>query len=495
MDASTTTSRNTAVPATERDLRGNLGAVAVTFMVIAAAAPLTVVGGLVPIGFLIGNGIGFPVMFLVATVILLLFSVGLTTMSRYLPKAGSFFVFATHGLGRTPGLATAYLALICYTTVQIAVFSYLGATISSSIVLLGGPEIPWWLLTLATVVIVGALGYRQIELSSRVLVVVLLAEIGIVVLLGIVILATGGADGVTFGTFLLQNVLSGAPALGLMFAIASFIGFESTVVYRDEVRRPEKTIPRATYASAIVIGLFYAFASWAIVVGVGEGHVIDEAAADPTTLIARVTEQYLGPVGSIAVALLFLGSMFAAVLSLHNVLTRYHHAMANARVLPDRLGTVHARHGSPHIASIVQVATSGIAIILLTILGFAPENIFSWFAGIGTLAIVILMAVTCLAVIVYFARTKVLASPWHTVIAPVLGFLGLAVSAVLIAGNFPLLVSDVDADGNPAWGPISITLVAVVVLAPIAGVIQAAIMRSRRPESYAQIVRRFDENA
>lgn len=494
MDASTTTSRSAGTEG-DRNLRGNLGAVSVTFMVIAAAAPLTVVGGLVPIGYLVGNGIGFPVMFLVATVILLLFSVGLTAMSRYLPKAGSFFVFATHGLGRTPGLATAYLALICYTTVQIAVFSYLGATISSSIVLLGGPEIPWWLLTLATVAIVGALGFRQIELSSRVLVIVLLAEIGIVVLLGVVILATGGADGVTYGSFLLENVLSGAPALGLMFAIASFIGFESTVVYRDEVRTPERTIPRATYASAIVIGVFYAFAAWAIVVGVGEGAIVDEAAADPTTLIARVTEQYLGPIGSIAVAVLFLGSMFAAVLSLHNVLTRYHHAMANARVLPHRVGAVHPRHGSPHVASIVQVATSGLAIIVLALIGFAPENIFAWFAGIGTLAIVILMAVTCLAVVVYFARTRLLRSPWHTVIAPALGFLGLAVSAVLIAANFPLLVSDVDAEGNPVWGPISITLVAVVVLAPVIGLVQAAVMRTRAPEAYAQIMRRFDENA
>ena len=494
MDASTKASRSAGTEQ-DRNLRGNLGAVSVTFMVIAAAAPLTVVGGLVPIGYLVGNGIGFPVMFLVATVILLLFSVGLTAMSRYLPKAGSFFVFATHGLGRTPGLATAYLALICYTTVQIAVFSYLGATISSSIVLLGGPEIPWWLLTLATVAIVGALGFRQIELSSRVLVIVLLAEIGIVVLLGVVILVTGGADGVTYGSFLLENVLSGAPALGLMFAIASFIGFESTVVYRDEVRTPERTIPRATYASAIVIGVFYAFAAWTIVVGVGEGAIVDEAAADPTTLIARVTEQYLGPIGSIAVAVLFLGSMFAAVLSLHNVLTRYHHAMANARVLPHRVGAVHPRHGSPHVASIVQVATSGLAIIVLALIGFAPENIFAWFAGIGTLAIVILMAVTCLAVVVYFARTRLLRSPWHTVIAPARGFLGLAVSAVLIAANFPLLVSDVDAEGNPAWGPISITLVAVVVLAPVIGLVQAAVMRARAPEAYAQIMRRFDENA
>ena len=46
-----------------------------------------------------------------------------------------------------------------------------------------GPD----LLERPSVAIVGALGFRQIELSSRVLVIVLLAEIGIVVLLGVVI--------------------------------------------------------------------------------------------------------------------------------------------------------------------------------------------------------------------------------------------------------------------------------------------------------------------
>lgn len=494
MDSSTTTS-DKAPTEQARSLKGNLGAVAITLMVIAAAAPLTVIGGLVPIGILVGNGIGFPVMFVVATIILLLFAVGLTTMSQHLPKAGSFFVFATHGLGRAPGLATAYLAVVCYTTVQIAVFSYLGATLSSSIELIGGPAIPWWLLTLLNVAIVGLLGYRRIELSSRVLVVVLLAEIGIVVVLGVVILLTGGAQGVTFGTFVLQNILAGAPALGLMFAIASFIGFESTVVYRDETRDPERTIPRATYASAIVIGLFYTFASWTIIVGLGEGSAIDEAAADPTTLVARVTEQYLGPVGSVAVALLFLGSMFAAVLSLHNVLTRYQHSMANARVLPERVGRVHASHSSPHVAAIVQVATAGVAIIALAFIGFSPESIFSWFAGIGTLAIVVLMAVTCLSVIVYFRRRPGRASIWKTVIAPALAFIGLLVSAVLIAANFPLLVGDVDDAGDPVWGVVSIALIAVVVIAPIVGLVQAVIMRRRAPAAYDTIVTRFDELA
>lgn len=475
-------------PSTDRTLRGSLGPVAVTFMAIAAAAPLTVVGGIVPIGFLIGNGIGFPVMFLVATAVLLLFSVGLTTMSRHVPRVGSFFTFVTHGLGPVTGLATAWLALVCYSTVQVAVFSYFGATLASSLSLLGLPTLPWWVLTLIGVGVVGLLGYRHIELSSKVLFVVLAAEMGIVLVLGVVILLTGGADGVTFGTFVLQNVLSGAPALGLMFAIASFIGFESTVVYRDEVRDPDRTIPRATFASAIVIGVFYAFSAWAIVVGFGEDAVIDEAAADPTTLVARITEQYLGPIGAVIVAVLFLGSMFAAVLSLHNVLARYHHTMGRVGALPARVSAVHPRHSSPHVAAVVQILTVAALVVIVTLIGFTPENVFAWFAGIGTLAIVILMALTCLAVIVYFARDRRGVSTWRAFIAPGLAFVALVVAAALIAVNFPLLVSDVDAAGNPAWGPISITLALVVVAAPMIGLVQAAIMRTRSPESLARLV-------
>lgn len=477
-----------------RTLRGNLGATAITFMVIAAAAPLTVIGGIVPIGFLIGNGLGFPVMFLVATGILLLFSVGLVAMSKFIPTSGSFFTFVSHGLGHVPGVATAHLALVCYTTVQIAVFSYLGGTLSASIVLLGGPEIPWWLLTLVSIAVVGVLGYRRIELSSRVLIVVLLAEMGIVLLLGVVIMITGGAEGLSASPFSLEHILSGSPALGLMFAIASFIGFESTVVYRSEARDPDRTIPRATYASAIVIGAFYAFAGWALIMGFGPSDVVAEAAADPATFVARVTELYLGPVGSLIVAVLFLGSMFAAVLSLHNVLTRYHHSMANARLLPDRIGRVHAKHGSPHAASLVQVITAAVGVVIVVLVGFSAEQVFAWFAGIGTLAIVILMALTCISVIFFFARTRKLTSPWRTLIAPGLGFIGLTVSAVLIAVNFPLLVGDVDAAGEPAWGVLSIILIAVVGLAPLTGIAQALILRARNPEAYAQITEKLDQD-
>ena len=48
-----------------------------------------------------------------------------------------------------------------------------------------------------------------------------------------------------------------------------FIGFEATAIFRDEAHDPHRTIPRATYVALIIIGVFYTLSCWAHRVGVG----------------------------------------------------------------------------------------------------------------------------------------------------------------------------------------------------------------------------------
>ncbi len=146
-----------------RSLVGTLGVPAIVFMVVAAAAPLTVVGGAAPLGILLGNGVGFPSMFAIAAVILIFFAVGLAAMTRHVPKPGAFFTFVGYGLGKPAGLATAFLALLTYTTIQIAVHGYIGFILSVTVAGLGGPDLPWWVYSLLTIVAVGVLGYRHID--------------------------------------------------------------------------------------------------------------------------------------------------------------------------------------------------------------------------------------------------------------------------------------------------------------------------------------------
>lgn len=493
-----TTTREQTPEASEistRSLTGNLGTVPLIFMVIAAAAPLTVVGGTVPISFLLGNGLGVPAMFLVATVILLLFAVGLLAISKRLPNAGAFFSFIAHGIGRKPGLSAAYLALLCYTTIQAAVFLLLGTTISSAVLSIGGPDVPWWVFALVGIATVGVLGYRHIELSSKVLFIALSAELLIGVALVIAVLVIGGPEGITFSSFSLEQILSGSPGIGLMFAIAGFIGFESAVVYRNEVRDPNRTIPRATYAAAIIIGLFYALLSWIQIIAVGESKLLEVAGADPAGLLATITDAFLGPVGSVIAVVLMIGSMFAAVLSLHNILSRYFHNMSNSGLLPKGLGDVHPRYRSPHKAAVVQVTIAALMILGITVSSVDPALALSWLTGMGTVAITVLMAITCIAAIFFLRRTKSNTTLWESLIAPGLGFLGLALSAVLIIAYFPMLVGDLDAEGNQFWGTASFITLGIVVLAPVVGWVQATNLKRNKSEVYENITERIESEA
>ena len=416
-------------------------------------------------------------MFLVAAVVLLLFSVGLSAMARHVPRPGAFFTYVGYGIGRPLGLGAAHLALMTYTLVQAAVYGYIGGALRSSIVELGGPSIPWWVWSLAVVGVTGLLGYRHIELSGRVLGILLAAEVGIVVALDVAVMIRGGDAGLSADSFTPDQFLSGSPGIGLMFAVAGFIGFEATAIFRDEARDPDRTIPRATYAAVVVIGVFYTVSSWCLVQAWGSARVVEVAAADPAGMIMTTARRYLGEWGGVTVHVLLLTSLFACVLSFHNVLTRYQHAMASATAMPGRFAAVHPTHGSPHVSSMVQTATAATLVVVFALCRLDPAlQVSAWFSGAATLGIVALMALTCVAVVVYFRRSTVRPGVWQSVIAPVLGLVGLLAILVVVVTNFATLIG--------GSSTLAVILMLVVAATLVVGVVQARMIARRDPAAY-----------
>ena len=224
-------------------LSGHLGTVGVVFMVVAAAAPLTVIGGNMPLAMGLGNGAGAPVGFLIAALVLLVFSIGFVTMTPYVPEAGAFFSYVTVGLGKRIGTGIAAVALIAYTAIQVGIYGYIGWAIGDTVAFYGGPEIPWPVYSFVVLAIVALLGYRHIELSAKVLGVALVLEIGIVLILDLVIVASPGPSGLTLASFQPDVFTQGTLGIAVLFALTGFIGFEATAVFRDEARDPERTIP------------------------------------------------------------------------------------------------------------------------------------------------------------------------------------------------------------------------------------------------------------
>lgn len=460
-------------------LEGRLGVPELVFMVVAGAAPLTVVVGILPLMMSLGNGLGAALDFVVAGAVLLLFAVGFTTMTPEVENAGAFYTYIQKGLGKVAGLAAAGLAIVSYILLIVAVIAYFGVAANNAVQSLFGIDLPWWLFSAVAVVIVGLLGHLNVEVSAKVLGVLLVAEIAIVAVVDFVIIAQGGEAGLSMKPLTFDAFFSGPFATGVMLAIFGFVGFEATAVFRNEARDPLRTIPRATYAAAILIASFYAFSAWAMIVGVGVDTAVAQATDHPESFVPDIAEQYVGVFARDAILVLLMTSFLACILTFHNVVSRYFFTLGQQSVLPRRLATVHPKHKSPYVASFATLVISVVAFVAMALFQLDPVlEIYTWFGTAATLGVVVLMALTSLAVLVHFRSTTRELSLWKRVIAPALALIGLALITVLVIINFPALMGgDV----------VAILFELVLVGAALAGAWRALYLRAKRPEVYERL--------
>lgn len=472
-----------SIPSGDNRLRkDSLGALAVTFLVVSAAAPLTAVAGGVPLAMLLGNGAGMPATFLVVTVILLLFAVGYVAMARHIRNAGAFYAYTTQGFGGYAGGAAALIAILSYNAMQIGIFGLFGAITAGFFAGLG-IDLPWWVYTFLGIAAVAVLGYRRVDLSAKILTVLVVLEYLVVLVIDFAVIGTGGDSGLSLAPFSTDAFFSGSPAIGLLFGFAAFIGFEATTIYSEEAREPHRTIPIATYASVLLIGLFYMFTSWLMVNAAGYEKLLPElqGLADPTTFLFVISERYVGAWLSPIMNILLITSLFAGVLAFHNGVARYMYVAGRERLLPAGLGVTHPTFQSPHVASLVQTAFAVAVIALFAVTGQDPVlALFSWMTNVGTLGVIVLMAMTAFAIVVFFSRNPGLEKNALTtkVVPAVTGLVLLAV-IVTIVRNFGDLAG--------ASGALAIILPGLVLLAALLGFVLAMRLKGADPASYARL--------
>ena len=325
------------------------------FTVMAAAAPLTVVAGGATAGFAVTGLTGIPLGYLVVAAILALFSVGYVAMSRRVVNAGAFSTYVTRGLGKPAGVAAAFVAVLGYNTMQVGLYGGFGFVLADFAEARIGLDLPWSVWALLACAAVAVLGGRRIDLNSRVLTVLLIAEIAVAVVFAVVQVAHPAGGTVSFTTLSPGNLFTGlAAAAALATAIAGFVGFEGTAVFGEETRDPRRTVARATYIALAVIGLLYAFCSWAMSVATGPEHIVERATAESSELIFNLAAPYLPSALLTLGHLLFITSLFAALLAFHNTCARYFFALGREGVLFAVLGRTSPNTHAPIVGSLLQ---------------------------------------------------------------------------------------------------------------------------------------------
>ncbi|WP_053385654.1 APC family permease [Leucobacter japonicus] len=463
-------------------LQGNMGVGTLAMSVLAFSSPLATVAGTMPVLLMFGGNTA-PAIYLIMTAMLLIFSVGFVLMSRRIENPGGFYSFVTAGLGKAAGLGGAFLALVGYLFIGYFAPVFFAVTMSGFVVhTLGGPDIPWYWYALAIIVLTTFFAYNRIDLSAKVLTIVMVLEVLIIVVYDVAAFAHNVTSGADFSVSL-PRPSDATFGLALLFAIGNFFGFEATVIYREEVKDPARTIPRATYLSVLGIGLFYAATAAAYVAFFGTDGVQTAATTDTANLFHNSIVLLLGKIFADVMTILLITSTLACMLSIQNIAARYGFSLARDHALPRALGHVHPKHNSPYLSALAVGVVWALATILFAALSLPPEQLYVVASGSGTFSVLLLMFIASAAVFVYFLRKRRSApeSVWKSLVAPAISAVFLGVVTVVAIANFPELVG--------GSGAITVIFMGLTFALFIGGFLYARVLRTRRPDIYARLGR------
>ncbi len=480
-----------------------IGLIGVLFLTVTGAAPMTAMLGNVPFAAGFGIGIYVPAAFLLATIVLTIFSVGYAAMAGKVSSVGGFYAFISLGLGRELGLSAGIASLASYSIFEASLTGIFAFFANSWLSTHFGINIPWIYLSLFAIVLAGILSYMDVRLSAAVLGVALVLEVLVLVIFNIGVATAASGTSFTLDALNLLKVLdpveaqkvgdvdiaAGAAAVGVFMAFWSWVGFEMAPNYAEESRDPKKIVPRSLYFSVIGLGLFYIVTSWCAVSAFpNQGDMLVKAAKDSGNFFISPLGQFVGPWAAEVMGVLILTSAFACGMAFHNTTARYIYSLAREGVLPSALGGTHDTFKSPHVASVVQTLLAALWVGLFAyFLGTDDPNaqaylgVYTLLAVLGTMLLLILQAIVSIAIIVFFrTRYPEEAGIFSTLIAPIVAF----VAQVYLVY---LLVMNLETFGGAGPFGTKIPVIALAILG--AGLVWGLILRFAAPGTYAKIGR------
>jgi amino acid transporter len=467
--------------------KDRLGIPSVVFFVMSAAAPLTVVAGVVTTGYATTKVIGIPFGFISIAVILGIFSVGYVAMSRHITNAGAFYTYVANGLGRPLGVGAAWMALLAYNALQVGLYGIIGSATSPLLKQWFNLDVKWWAVALVAWALVAILGVLRVDINGKVLALLLCTEIIIILIYDFADLGQPANGTITFDTLSPSNLFVGSAAGAvLVLTFLGFTGFESAVVFSEESKNPRRTIAMATYLSVAIIGVIYALSSWAMSVATGPGNIV-QASIDNNvgTIFGLAAERLPNALVDIG-STLFATSVLAAMISFHNTVARYTFALGRERVFPSLLSTTGRRSGAPVAGSLMQSLLGLIVIVIYAAFNIDPVvKLFFWIGTAGGFGILVLVALTSIAVFAFFLRQHHGENAFSRIVAPLLATVLLAVVVYYAITGFSNLLGVTPDD--PAAYRLRWIIPACYPAVAVLGILWALILKATKPVVYQSI--------
>ena len=392
--------------------------------VFAAFAPAARAAGT---GLLVGLGIAAMIAYCNAT--------ASAQLAAAYPTSGGTYIYGRERLGHWWGFAAGW-GFVVGKTASCAAMALTFATYA-----VPGPSWAQRAVAVAAVLALASLNYRGV--TKTVLLTRVLVATSLTALAGVVVgIAVGGrADLANLGGW--PALGTGGPygtlqAAGLLFF--AFAGYARIATMGEEVRDPQRTIPRAIPIALSMTVAIYLVVGVAALLAAGPDQLA-AATAPLTTAVQVAGAGGLAPVVRVGAALAALGALLALIAGVG----RTSLAMARHRDLPGWLAAVHPRYRVPHRAEMtlaVVVSVLVATVDLRGVIGFSSFGVLiyylianaaaftqpaeqrrwpRWLNGLGAVG----------------SLTLVVTLPWQSVLAGTVMFaVGLAGRAAVLAARF-----------------------------------------------------------
>ena len=363
-------------------------------------------------------GASVPLVFVISTIGVLCIAASFIRLSSRVSHAGSVYGLIRYAQGRNSGFIAGWALLLTYGLFVTAALCGFGLFIS----MLLNPifHLPWALYTVLAGAAVWWTNYRDIKLSTRIMLVIELFSIVLMLIVAIIIVGRQ--------PFAIEPFKLGASGLvgfsqGLVFGIMTFVGFEAAASMGEEAKDAARDIPFCIIATVLVAGLFFTFVSYAQTVGYGVTNI--KSLASAATPMNDLATRYIGAPMAMVIEFCCAVSTFAMAVGSAAASSWLLLALSRDGFFPPALASLN-RFNSPGLASHVIMALNTMLFVALVVWHNNASDLYGYTSTVATFTVIIAYTMMAAATLSRFAAEDRANGKLYLLAPPVIGIVLLA---------------------------------------------------------------------